>query len=64
LTVAPQGQAFCVVYQNRGGLHIFLVVILGMSQVWYVGLVALKVGEAPYGGDIGFELGLAFAFSS
>lgn len=38
--------------------------IIGMSQVWYVGPVALKAGEAPYGGDVGFELGFAFAFTS
>lgn len=38
--------------------------IVGMSQAWYVGPVALKAGEAPYGGDVGFELGFAFAFVS
>ena len=38
--------------------------IIGMSKVWYVGPVALKAGEAPYGGDVGFELGFAFAFTS
>ena len=26
--------------------------------------VALTAGEAPYGGDVGFELGFAFAFTS
>jgi purine-cytosine permease-like protein len=36
--------------------------VLGMSQVWYVGPVALKAGKAPFGGDVGFELGFAFAF--
>ena len=35
--------------------------IVGMSQTWWVGPVALHAGEAPYGGDIGFELGFAFA---
>ncbi|TKA75428.1 Purine-cytosine permease fcyB [Cryomyces minteri] len=35
--------------------------VVGMSQVWYVGVVALKAGEAPFGGDVGFELGFAFA---
>ncbi|KAF2755130.1 purine-cytosine permease [Pseudovirgaria hyperparasitica] len=35
--------------------------VLGMSQVWFVGPVALHAGEAPYGGDVGFELGFAFA---
>ncbi|KAG9201207.1 hypothetical protein G6514_005936 [Epicoccum nigrum] len=38
--------------------------VIGMSQVWYVGPVALKAGEAPFGGDVGFELGFAFAFTS
>jgi purine-cytosine permease-like protein len=35
--------------------------VTGMSQVWWVGPIALKAGEAPYGGDVGFELGFAFA---
>ncbi|KAI9659026.1 MAG: hypothetical protein M1821_001986 [Bathelium mastoideum] len=35
--------------------------VVGMSQVWWVGPIALKAGEAPYGGDVGFELGFAFA---
>jgi NCS1 nucleoside transporter family len=38
--------------------------VVGMSQVWYVGPIALKAGEAPYGGDVGFELGFTFAFVS
>jgi NCS1 nucleoside transporter family len=38
--------------------------ICGMSQVWYVGPIALHAGEAPFGGDVGFELGFAFAFVS
>lgn len=36
-------------------------VVMGMSQVWFVGPIAIKVGEPPYGGDIGFELGFGFA---
>jgi NCS1 nucleoside transporter family len=36
--------------------------VMGMSQVWFVGPIALHAGEAPYGGDVGFELGFAFAF--
>jgi hypothetical protein len=32
--------------------------------VWFVGPVALAAGEAPFGGDVGFELGFAFAFTS
>lgn len=35
--------------------------VLGMSQVWFVGPIALSAGEAPYGGDVGFELAFAFA---
>ncbi|KAF2263061.1 purine-cytosine permease [Lojkania enalia] len=38
--------------------------VTGMSQSWYVGPIALTAGEAPYGGDVGFELGFAFAFVS
>jgi len=36
--------------------------VLGMSQVWFVGPIGLLCGEAPFGGDVGFEL--AFAFSA
>lgn len=35
--------------------------ITGMSQTWWVGPIALHAGEAPYGGDVGFELGFAFS---
>jgi NCS1 nucleoside transporter family len=38
--------------------------VTGMSQTWFVGPIALKAGEAPFGGDVGFELGFAFAFVS
>jgi len=38
--------------------------VTGMSQVWYVGPIALHAGMAPYGGDVGFELGFAFSFTS
>jgi purine-cytosine permease-like protein len=31
--------------------------VMGMSQEWYVGPLALKAGGAPFGADIGFELG-------
>lgn len=31
--------------------------VMGMSQSWYVGPIALRAG----GGDVGFELGFAFA---
>lgn len=35
-------------------------VVLGMNQVWYAGALAKKIGD--HGGDIGFEMGFAFAF--
>jgi NCS1 nucleoside transporter family len=38
--------------------------VTGMSQAWFVGPIALKAGEAPFGGDVGFELGFAFAFTA
>ncbi|PSN64963.1 purine-cytosine permease [Corynespora cassiicola Philippines] len=38
--------------------------ITGMSQVWFVGPIALHAGVAPFGGDVGVELGFCFAFSS
>jgi purine-cytosine permease-like protein len=31
--------------------------VMGMSQSWYVGPIALKCGPAPFGADVGFELG-------
>jgi len=36
--------------------------VLGMSQQWFTGPIGVLCGEAPFGGDIGFEL--AFAFSA
>ncbi|KAL9083713.1 MAG: hypothetical protein Q9159_005613 [Coniocarpon cinnabarinum] len=36
-------------------------VVMGMSQVWFIGPIAKKIGDPEYGGDIGFELGFAFA---
>ncbi|ANB13662.1 Fcy2p [Sugiyamaella lignohabitans] len=36
--------------------------VVGMSQVWYVGPIAIKIGDTGFGGDIGFELAFAFAF--
>lgn len=36
--------------------------VCGMSQTWFVGPIALHAGEAPYGGDVGSELGFAFSF--
>ncbi|KFZ09363.1 hypothetical protein V502_08809 [Pseudogymnoascus sp. VKM F-4520 (FW-2644)] len=38
--------------------------VTGMSQSWWVGPVALRAGSAPFGGDLGFELGFAFAAAS
>jgi len=35
-----------------------------MSQVWFTGPIALTAGPAPFGGDVGFELGAAFAGTS
>lgn len=35
--------------------------VTGMSQSWYVGPIAISAGPAPFGGDVGFELGFAFA---
>jgi len=34
-----------------------VLAVMGMSQEWYVGPLALKAGGPPYGADIGFELG-------
>jgi purine-cytosine permease-like protein len=36
-------------------------VVLGMAQTWYVGVVGIKIGGPPYGGDIGFEMAGSFA---
>lgn len=38
--------------------------ITGMSQSWWVGPIAQHAGALPTGGDVGFELGLAFTFVS
>ena len=38
--------------------------ITGMSQVWWVGPIALHAGAPPFGGDVGFELGFAFSATS
>lgn len=35
--------------------------VTGMSQHYFVGPIALTAGEAPFGGDVGFELAFAFA---
>lgn len=35
--------------------------VTGMSQSWWVGPIAKQAGLAPTGGDVGFELGFAFA---
>ncbi|GAM86409.1 hypothetical protein ANO11243_044230 [Dothideomycetidae sp. 11243] len=35
--------------------------VCGLSQPWFVGPIAIHAGEAPYGGDVGFELAFAFA---
>ena len=38
-----------------------IMAVLGMSQEWYVGPIALAAGGAPYGADVGFEMGIAFS---
>ncbi|ELR02583.1 hypothetical protein GMDG_05549 [Pseudogymnoascus destructans 20631-21] len=38
--------------------------VTGMSQSWWVGPIALRAGSAPFGGDLGFELGFGFASAS
>ncbi|PNS15648.1 Purine-cytosine permease fcyB [Sphaceloma murrayae] len=35
--------------------------LMGMSQPWFVGPIAIHAGEAPFGGDVGFELAFVFA---
>ena len=35
-------------------------VVLGMNQTWYSGVIGRRIGE--FGGDIGFELAIGFAF--
>jgi purine-cytosine permease-like protein len=35
--------------------------VMGMSQAWFVGPIAILIGEPPFGGDIGFELAFSFA---
>jgi purine-cytosine permease-like protein len=35
--------------------------VTGMSQTWYVGPIAKTAGSTSRGGDVGFELGFAFA---
>ncbi|KAH8834778.1 permease for cytosine/purines, uracil, thiamine, allantoin-domain-containing protein [Flagelloscypha sp. PMI_526] len=34
--------------------------VLGMAQLWYVGVIGGKIGLPQFGGDIGFELAFAF----
>ncbi|KAH8924210.1 hypothetical protein BT69DRAFT_1261642 [Atractiella rhizophila] len=34
--------------------------VLGMAQVWYVGVIGKKIGIPAFGGDIGFELSAGF----
>ena len=38
--------------------------VLGMSQTWFVGPIAIRIGEPPYGGDVGFELAFGFTMVS
>lgn len=39
-------------------------VVTGMSQTWWIGPIAHHAGDPEFGGDVGFELGFAFAFVS
>jgi purine-cytosine permease-like protein len=36
-----------------------VLAVMGMSQQWYVGPIALAAGGSPYGADLGFEMGFA-----
>ena len=36
-----------------------VLAIMGMSQEWYVGPIALAAGGPPFGADLGFEMGFA-----
>ena len=36
-------------------------VVMGMSQVWFIGPIGKLIGNPEYGADIGFELGFSFA---
>ncbi|KAJ3058061.1 hypothetical protein HDU98_005830 [Podochytrium sp. JEL0797] len=38
----------------------FAGAVLGMAEVWYTGVVALKISQ-PFGGDVGFEMAFGFA---
>jgi purine-cytosine permease-like protein len=38
--------------------------VLGMSQTWYVGKIAIKAGMAPFGGDVGIYLSWGFAITA
>lgn len=38
-------------------------VVTGMSQSWWIGPIAKHAGAPPSYGDVGFELGFAFAFT-
>lgn len=51
-------QSFSVVHSGSM-LTFFVLAVLGMSTTWYVGIIAIKIGD--YGGDVGNQL--AFVFS-
>lgn len=36
-------------------------VVLGMAQLWYIGVIGRQIGDPAYGGDIAFELAACFA---
>ena len=62
--LVPHGLDVEVGAQVHGiaALTVFLIgttiAILCMSQVWWVGPIALAVGNAPFGTDISWELAL------
>ena len=35
--------------------------VMGLAQVWFVGPIAIHIGNTGFGGDIGFELAFCFA---
>ena len=36
-------------------------IVIGMSQIWYMGVIGRLIGDPDYGGDIAFELAAVFA---
>jgi len=38
-----------------------MAAVLGMAQTWYKGVIGRQIGDPAYGGDIAFELAIAFS---